>query len=469
MTPLTAEERSRALAFAKKPEVIARLRLPVRYQVEDFDVEDRPRRFLEAFAAILKHTNYRVALDHYVRVSAKCARCTANCQVYLATGNEEDIPCRRSELLLWVYRRHFTVAGILRARLLGDPGLTDERIQEMAAAFYDCTACRRCYFECPMGIDHGLLTHLGRYILSEIGIAPRALVVSTREQLAGATGNTSAIPVPALLDGLEFLSEEMQEEKGVEIPFPIDREGAEYLFLPAVSDFIMEADTLMGNAAVFRATGDSWTIGTGYYDGINYGLFYSDHVLEHVLKKIQAEAERLGVRKILIGECGHASRSAKYFYPAYCGGRKARPVINIMEYTHQAWKEGRLKLDPNVITERVTYHDPCNIARSGWIVEQPRELLKAFCPNYVEMTPNRRNNICCGGGGGTVSIDEIRPYRTLIGGRLKAEQIRATGAKYCVAPCANCKKQLRELMEEHGIDCQIVGLHDLLYKAMVFD
>jgi len=320
-----------------------------------------------------------------------------------------------------------------------------------------------------MGIDHGLITHLGRYILSEIGIAPRALVVSTREQLLGTTGNTSAIPVPALLDNLEFLSEDMQEERGIEIPFPIDQEGAEYLFLPAVSDFLMEAETLMGNAAVFRATGDSWTIGTGYYDGINYGLFYNDQVLEHVLHKIRREAERLRVRKILIGECGHASRSAKFFYPTFCGGRDALPVMNIIEYTHKAWKEGRLKLNPDAIGEPVTYHDPCNISRPGWIVEQPRELLKAFCRNYVGMTPNRRDNICCGGGAGTVSIDEIRPYRTLIGGKAKADQIRAAGAKYCVAPCANCKKQLRELMEDQGIDCQIVGLHDLLYKAIIFD
>ncbi len=102
-------------------------------------------------------------------------------------------------------------------------------------------------------------------------------------------------------------------------------------------------------------------------------------------------------------------------------------------------------------------------------MEQPRELLNAFCSDYVEMTPNRRDNICCGGGGGSVSLDEIKPYRMLVGGKVKAEQIRATGAKYCVAPCANCKKQLRELMEEHGVDCQIVGLHDLLYKAIDFD
>ena len=466
---ITEEEREKAFAFPKPQEVVEKQKLPVRYHVEDFDVDDRPRRFLEAFAAILKHTNYRLAMEHYVRVSAKCSRCTTNCQIYLATGDEKDIPCKRSELLLSVYRRHFTVSGILRGRLTGDLGLTDEQIQEMAKSFWDCTACRRCYFECPMGIDHGLVTHLGRYILSEIGIAPRALVVSTREQLIGATGNTSAIPVPALLDTLEFLSEDMEEEKGIDIPFPIDQEGAEYLFVPAVSDFLMEADTLMGNAAVFRATGDSWTIGTGYFDGINYGLFYSDHVLEKALQKIKAEAERLKVKKILIGECGHASRSAKFFYPTFCGGKNALPVMNIMEYTHQMLKEGRLKLDPNVVTEKVTYHDPCNISRPGWIVKQPREILKAFCKNYVEMTPSGRNNICCGGGGGTVSIDEIRPYRTTVGGRAKAEQIRATGAKYCVAPCANCKKQLRELMEDNNIDCEIVGLHDLLYKAIIFD
>ncbi len=280
MQPLTEEERKRAFAATRKPEVIEKQRLPVRYHVEDFEVHDRPRRFLEAFAAILKHTNYRLALDHYMRVTAKCSRCTTKCQIFLATGDERDIPCHRSELLLSVYRRHFTVSGVLRGRLLGDPGLTDERIQEMADSFYNCTACRRCHFECPMGIDHALITHLARYILSEIGIVPRALAVSVREQLTGASGNTSAVPVAALRDSLEFLSEEMQEEKGIDIPFPIDQEGAEYLFLPAVSDFLMEADTLMGNAAVFRATGDSWTIGTGYFDGINYGLFYSDHILE---------------------------------------------------------------------------------------------------------------------------------------------------------------------------------------------
>ena len=468
-TVVTDEERKKAFKSIRKAEVLEKQKLDVRYHIEDFDVNDRPRRFLEAFAAILKHSNYKMALDHFIKMSAKCSRCAVTCQVYQATGDPKDIPCYRSELLLSVYRRHFTVGGLLKGRLLGSGYLTDEKIQEMAESFWNCTACRRCSLECPSGIDHGLITHLGRYILSEIGIAPRALVVSTREQLEGATQNTSAIPVPALKDTLEFLEDDMFEEKSVHIKFPIDVEETDYVFFPAVSDFLMEAESLMGIAAVFTATGDSWTTGTGYFDGINYGLFYSDRMLERIVKKVDEEARRLKGKNILIGECGHASRSAKYFMPTYCGGKDAPPVINIMEYTYKVWKEGRLKLKPDAISERVAYHDPCNIARQRWIINQPRELLKAFCKNYVEMTPSGENNICCGGGGGTVSIDEIRPYRTTVGGKLKADQIRKSCCEILVAPCANCKKQLRELVEDQGIDCQVVGLHDLIYKAIIFD
>lgn len=467
--PINEQERERAFSSVKKPEVNERQQLDVRYHVEDHEVTGRPRAFLEAFAAILRHTNYRMALEHFVRVSAKCARCAVQCPVYQATNDVKDIPCYRSELLLSVYRRHFTMSGSLIGRLTGTGHLTDEKIQQMAESFWNCTACRRCTIECPVGIDHALITHLGRFILSEIGIAPRALVVSTREQLEGKTGNTSAVPVPALSDTLEFLEEDMEEEKGMPIKFPLDVEGAEYLFTPAVSDFLMEAETLMGIAAVFAATGGSWTISTNYFDAINYGLFYNDRILERVICKLYSETERLKTRAILIGECGHASRTAKYYVPVHCGGDQAKPVYNIMEYTYRMYKEGRLKLQPGTITEKVTYHDPCNIARQGWIVDQPRELIRAFCSDVVEMQPRGQDNICCGGGGGTVSIDEIRPYRTTVGGKAKADQIRATGAKYLIAPCANCKKQLRELVEDQEIDCEVVGLHDLIYKAIVFE
>ncbi len=440
---------------------------PYSYYTEPFDLSNKPRKFLEVFGAILEHTNYRFILDLYSKLSAKCSRCSTTCQIYQVSLKPEDIPCYRSELLLKVFRRHFTYKGIWEGRVLGKNGLSDEDIDEMAESFYHCTACRRCTIDCPMGIEHGLITHLGRWILAEIGIAPKALVVSVREQLEGSTANTSAIPAAAMKDTCEFLEEELQEDKNIDIKFPIDVEDAEYIFFPAVSDFLLEPDTLMGNAAVMHATGGSWTIGTKYFDGINYGLFYSDIWLERIVQKEVEEMKRLKAKKIMIGECGHASRAAKQFVPVFCGGREAPEVINCMEYAFNMLEKGKLKLNPDVITERVTYHDPCNISRNGWIVEQPREILKSFVKNYVEMTPGGKNNLCCGGGGGTVSIDEIRKYRTGIVGRKKADQIRDTGADIVVTPCANCKKQVREVCEDNGLGhVQVVGLHDLILKAI---
>jgi len=438
------------------------------YYVEERALQgtDRPRRFLQAFAVILEHSNYGLPLEVYTRISAKCNRCASACQLYQSTGEDRDIPCHRSELLLRIYRRYFTRAGVLQARLLRGFTLTDAYLDELAESYYRCTACRRCKLTCPMGIDHGLVTHLARWLLAEIDLIPKALLVSVREQLEG-VGNTSAIPVPALRDTCQFLEEELQDLFHVGAKFPVDVEGSEFVFFPAVSDFLLEAETLMGNAAVMHVTGGSWTIGTHNYDGINYGLFYSDRMMERIVRNVAREVRRLKGRKILVGECGHATRSA-WFVPTFCGP-DAPEVVSCMQYAWKQLQAGKILLKDEKILERVTYHDPCNIARAGRITEEPREILKAICRDFVEMIPNRTRNYCCGGGGGTVSIDEIRAFRTGPMGRRKADQIRQTGAHYLVAPCANCKKQLREVCQDNGLDnVQVVGLHDLLLKVIDF-
>ena len=85
------------------------------------------------------------------------------------------------------------------------------------------------------------------------------------------------------------------------------------------------------------------------------------------------------------------------------------------------------------------------------------------------MKPGGTQNYCCGGGGGTVSVDEIREYRTKTTGKIKAEQIKDTGAEIVVSPCANCKKQVREVCDDNGLEhVQIKGLHDLLLEAIEF-
>jgi Fe-S oxidoreductase len=438
------------------------------YYIENPVKEKRIERFLEVFAAVLSYTDYKPLLDSYCTTNTKCNRCAVACPIFVTTGNPKDIPCYKTNLLLDVYKRYFTIGGWFESRFsLKSFELTEEIIDELLDLFYRCTVCQRCTKECPLGVDHGLITRLGRYILSLMGIVPKALQVSVREQLEGETHNTSKIPKIALIDTLEFLAEEIDEMLGIKLEFPCDKLNRDYVFFCAVSDYLLEPDTLMGNAAVLYASGDwdNWTIGTCNYDGINYGLFYSDWHLEKIIMQLVTEVSRLKGNMILIGECGHASRSAHEFVPVF-GGKKSYPVMNFMEYTLGCLKKGRIKLNPNIITEKVTYHDPCNIARSGWIVDQPREILKSFVKNYVEMVPNGQFNYCCGGGGGLVSIDEIHEYRMGISGRMKAEQIKKTGADLIVSPCANCKKQLRELVQYYNLPCKVIGLHDLILQTI---
>ncbi|MCG6963299.1 MAG: (Fe-S)-binding protein [Acidobacteria bacterium] len=438
------------------------------FHVDEAPAGDRVERFLAAFAAILHYGGYRGLLDTYVAALGRCSRCTVSCPIYQVTGDPRDIPCYRTHLLLDVYKRHFSLSGWVRSRFGHGRELTEELVDELAETVWRCNACRRCSLECPLGIDHALLVHLGRYILSMARIAPKALQVSVREQLEGKTRNTSKLPRAALISNLEFLEEELEELLGLPVRFPVDQPGRDMVFFCAVSDYLMEADTLMGNAAVLFAAGDAerWTIGSGNFDAINYGLFYNDWHLERIIGRLMEEVLRLDGRSILIGECGHASRSAKEYVPVF-GGDGAYPVQSITEYTYRCLQAGRITLDGRVITERVTYHDPCNMARSGWIVDQPRAVLKSFVKNFVEMEPHGRANYCCGGGGGLVSLDETHEYRMEVAGRLKAEQLRQTRANICVAPCANCKKQLKELVEHYQIPCRVVGLHDLILQALV--
>ena len=100
------------------------------------------------------------------------------------------------------------------------------------------------------------------------------------------------------------------------------------------------------------------------------------------------------------------------------------------------------------------------------VAEDLRYVVKAVVgeENFVDMTPNRSNNYCCGGGGGALQggyTDERRRY-----GKIKFDQIMATGASYCIAPCHNCHSQIHDLSEHYEGHYQTVHLWTLICLSM---
>jgi Fe-S oxidoreductase len=411
-------------------------------------------------------------LKLYMETCARCGTCAEVCPIYYGKPEPKLNPVVRSDLIRSVYKRHNTVAGKLLNGFAGARDFDEKTIEGFVESFYECTGCRRCATYCPFGIDNSVITRKGRAIADKLGLTPETMKKVIEVSLQ--TGNTDGASPEAFKAAIEFLEEEMEEEHGgTKIRIPVDVEGAEYLYVPPSGDVLVNPEATTGLAKVFHALGmaDKWTMSSKCFDGANYGLFTgNDEHMKADNKLYVEEAKRLGVKTMLMGECGHAHRIMKMIMePGKWWGELPFNITNCLQWTTAHLKAGRLQFDKSKNPDPVTYHDPCNFGRSCNIVDEPREILKATCMEFREMYPNRGENWCCGGGGGLSAMDSIYDFRMKVTGKKKTEQIRATGAKYVAAACSNCKRQLIQLMEYHKEDVKVGGVHDMLSRSILID
>jgi Fe-S oxidoreductase len=118
---------------------------------------------------------------------------------------------------------------------------------------------------------------------------------------------------------------------------------------------------------------------------------------------------------------------------------------------------------------KFTVQDPCNQVRKTYgdaYAEDLRYVVKRVVgeENFVDMSPNRSNNYCCGGGGGALQAGYTEARREF--GRLKADQILATEAAYCITPCHNCHSQVHDLSEHFKGGWHTVHLWTIIGLAM---
>jgi len=186
-----------------------------------------------------------------------------------------------------------------------------------------------------------------------------------------------------------------------------------------------------------------------------------------VAGQLAARAEELGVEELVVAECGHGYRALRWEAPEWFGRPWPFKVRSFVEVMAEYLVAGRIVLDPAKKADRVTLHDPCNLVRNGGVIEEQRVLLRAAVSDFVEMTPNREDNYCCGGGGGMLAASEHAAKRVETG-RIKAEQIRATGAKVVASPCHNCIDQLMELNKVYKLGVEVRTLAEIVADALVF-
>ena len=428
------------------------------------------------------------SLPVFLDACVKCGACTDKCHYYLGTADPKNMPVARQDLLRNVYRRYFTVAGKYFPKLVGAVDLTEEVIEDWYKYYHQCSECRRCSVFCPYGIDTAEITMAGREILDTIGIGQKY-----SNEIIGKVhkiGNNLGLPEPALADTLEGLEEEVQEDIGVAVKYPLDVQGADVLLVTPSADFFAEphVDGLIGYGKVFHQAGISWTLSSYASEAANFGIFIGNYEnMQRVAQRIRDAALELGVKRIVVGECGHAWRVAYSFWNTLIGpfdflDPNYPAPQHICEFTYDLMKKGALKMDREANDDKVvTFHDSCNVSRASRMGDMPggqfvipRELIKAACNRFVDMARETigENTFCCGGGGGLLTDDllELRVKGALPRMEALRHVVDEYGVTHMAAICAICKSQFTKVLPFYdlGMD-MIISVHQLIGDAMVFD
>ncbi len=434
-----------------------------------------------------KHRSLKLFMDICVR----CGACADKCHFFIGTNDPKNMPVLRAELLRSLYRRDYTMLGKIFGAQVGARKWDVSIVKELFFYAYQCTECRRCSLFCPYGIDTAEITAIVRELLHEVGLGIHWIMDPVKN--CNVTGNHLGIQPHSFVEIVEMLADDCEEVCGIRPKTPFNEKGHEILFITPSGDVFADPGiyTFMGYLMLFHELDLDYTLSTYASEGGNFGSFTSFNMAKKLNAKMYAEAERLGSKWILGGECGHMWRVVNQYMDTYNGPAPSNMIlpkspitgtvfknaastkmVHIAEFTADLIKHNKLKLDPSrndhIIT---TFHDSCNPARAMGLLDEPRYILQSVCNNFVEMPEQtiREQTFCCGAGSG-LNTEEIMDLR-MRSGMPRGNALRYVqekhGVNHMACICALDRATLPPLANYWAPGVNVSGLHELVANALV--
>ena len=372
-------------------------------------------------------------LKTYVDTCIHCGLCSEACHYYLSHDNDPRYsPVGKVKQTMW---------EMLRKKGRVSP----EFIKKAAVISHtECNLCKRCAMYCPFGIDIAYIMSVVRRIIHRLGVTP--LYIQDTAHSHAVTMNQMWVKGDEWPDTLQWQEEEAQAEIPT-LRIPLDKEGADIMYSVIAPEPKFQAQLIYQAAVIMDVAGVDWTMPSGIgWDNSDMAMFTGDNEIMGRIKRTHYEAaSRLKVKRIVMGECGHAFRSVYDMGNRWLGWREPPiPMVHAIEFYYELLKSGKIKIVKKY-DQPVTLHDPCNVVRGGGLHEKARYVIRAICEDLIEMHPNREHNYCCAAGGGVINCGPPYKMTRVEGNKVKAEQLfaaKAKGAKTLVTPCHNCHSGL---------------------------
>lgn len=415
-----------------------------------------PEKIKNVINGVLKgETGARFAA--YLETCIHCGLCSDACHYYLSHDKDPHYsPVGKIKQALWP--------------LVKRKGNVDIELLKKAAviAHTQCNLCKRCAQYCPFGIDIAYMISVVRRIIHKLGMTP--LYIQDTAHSHSATMNQMWVKGDEWPDTLQWQEEEAQAEIPT-LRIPLDKEGADIMYSVIAPEPKFQAQLIYQAAVIMDLAGVNWTMPSGIgWDNSDMAMFTGDNEMMGRIKRTHYEAAAdLKVKKIVMGECGHAFRSVYDMGNRWLGwAMPPIPIVHAIEFYHDLLKSGRIKIAQK-FKSPITLHDPCNVSRGAGLHEMARYVAHELCEEVIEMYPNREQNYCCAAGGGVINCGPPYKNARLDGNRIKAEQLfdsKTRGAETLIAPCHNCHSGLHDIIHHYEIGLDIKFFGDIIYECM---
>ncbi len=392
--------------------------------------------------ASLADVSWKQVLDAFS--CTECGRCTAVCP---ATASGTLLAPR--QVILDIRDRLYDHPDEQR----NSDGEAEPLIS--AEALWACTTCMACVEACPVGIEHvPTIVDMRRNLVLEGELDP--LLQQTLENY-GTQGNSYG------------KSARMRARWAKSLDFKIPdarKEPVEYVWF--VGDFAsFDERVQLASQSVARILHDA---------GVSFGLLYEgernsgndvrrigeEGLFEMLVEQnmgVFAEAEF----EAIFTTDPHSLNALRNEYPKY---GLDKPVYHYTELLADLVAQGVISLRTPLTGTRVTYHDPCYLARYNRITEAPRALIEATGAELVEMPRHGTNTFCCGAGGGRIWMmdddsTEERPSEQRI-----REAQAVGGIDYFLVSCPKDLAMYSDAVKVVGAEFEVAELTALIERAL---
>jgi Fe-S oxidoreductase len=364
----------------------------------------------------------------------ECGRCTSRCPANMS-GKELD----PKWLILHLRERLFDEAPAL----LGQAGVQAPQTALVGDTIHDnvlwaCTTCRWCVDACPVFIEHvPKIVDMRRWLVLTESRFPNELQPAFRN--LETNGNPWQMSWETRADWARDLGVRQMS----------DIREAEYLYWVGCYGSFDERNRKVARALVRvlqAANVDFAILGNEEKCTGEPARRLGHEYLYQTLAQGNIETLKQYKFQTIVTACPHCFNTIRNEYPQFDGHFR---VIHHTQLLDDLLRQERLRPVQRE-SERITYHDACNLGRYNDIYEEPRRVLAGITRgDLVEMTLNRSKGFCCGGGGGRAWLEEHEGRRV---NQLRVEQAMEVKPDVLASACPFCLT-----MFEDGVKAKEVG------------